>query len=250
MQHSTTMWRVSPLPFVAVVFLVPAIASAQVTEIIDPGGDGSGNTLRTPLSVAVDGSRNVYVGGYDSDNVFIITPGGGITELIDVTGDGSGNPLSGCFAVAVDGLEQVYVTGANSNNAFKVIPCGLTASATFRSAGANAANYSADPPILGATLTGTVDLGGTTGHDFALLVGFTTPLDFTLDGGQVLLVNTLDLGGEQLGQSMLSGPLAVFTVPVPCDVSYCGVSISTQAVHFGGVTPFVLSNAQDLVLGF
>jgi hypothetical protein len=29
-----------------------------------------------------------------------------------------------------------------------------------------------------------------------------------------------------------------------------GIAISTQALHIGGVQPYVLSNAQDLVLGF
>jgi hypothetical protein len=33
-------------------------------------------------------------------------------------------------------------------------------------------------------------------------------------------------------------------------VSLVGLVVSTQAMHFGTVTPWVLSNAQDLFLGY
>ncbi len=78
-----------------------------ITEIIDSTGDGTGNALNSPHGVAVDGSGNVYVAGYGSDNVFKVAPGGAITEIIDSTGDGSGNVLQAASEVAVEGSGNV-----------------------------------------------------------------------------------------------------------------------------------------------
>ena len=46
------------------------------------------------------------------------------------------------------------------------------------------------------------------------------------------------------------GPIATWTVLIPSDCSLVGRTVITQAVHFFGVAPFALSNAQDLTLGF
>ncbi|MEZ5215136.1 MAG: SBBP repeat-containing protein [Ilumatobacteraceae bacterium] len=43
-----------------------------------------------PYRVTVDSSGNVYVAGQGSNNVFRVSPGGGVTEIIDSTGDGAG----------------------------------------------------------------------------------------------------------------------------------------------------------------
>ncbi len=125
------------------------------------------------------------------------------------------------------------------------------ASATSRNAGSNPASYVASTlPVLGGTYTGIVDVGGTTGHSFALLVGYSTPASLTLGGGQALLVNVGDPNGELLVQPFQAGPVVTYDIPVPYDVAFAGVQASTQAVHFGGLSPFALSNAQDLNLGF
>ena len=67
------------------------VDEGDITEIIDASGDGAGNPLSGPLSVAVDGAGSVYVAGRFSDNAFQITPPGTITEIIDAAGDGAGN---------------------------------------------------------------------------------------------------------------------------------------------------------------
>ena len=42
----------------------------------------------------------------------------------------------------------------------------------------------------------------------------------------------------------------VRVLAIPNDSSLSGVEVYTQAAHFGGVVPFALGNALDLVLGF
>jgi len=133
---------------------------------------------------------------------------------------------------------------------FQYTTCAPVASATFRNAGSNPTSHTAvTMPILGATYTATVDLGGTSGHDFAWLVGFSTPASIALGGGQVLLVNVADPAGELFQRAALAGPLVTIDLPVPADVSFNGFPAATQALHFGGAQPYALSNAQDLVLG-
>ncbi|MFT5291015.1 MAG: choice-of-anchor B domain-containing protein [Planctomycetota bacterium] len=124
------------------------------------------------------------------------------------------------------------------------------ATATLRNAGANPVSYTATPPVIGSTFAGTVDLAGTTGHSMAGLVGYLTSLNLPLAGGQVLLVNVADAGGELLGLPFMAGPIATFNAGIPNDTSLCGLRLSTQAFHAGGVFPFALANAQDLVVGF
>jgi hypothetical protein len=99
-----------------------------VTEILDATGDGLGNTFSsstTPGGITVDGSDNVFVAGFASDNVFRIAPGGAVTEILDATGDGLGNPLNGPRQLATDAAGNVYVTGWHSRNVFKVAPGGV-----------------------------------------------------------------------------------------------------------------------------
>ncbi len=85
-----------------------AAAQFLITEIIDVTGDGAGNVLDNPASIAVDGVGNVYVAGDGTDNAFRITPGGVITEIIDASGDGAGNVLNGPEGIAVDAAGNVY----------------------------------------------------------------------------------------------------------------------------------------------
>lgn len=120
--------------------------------------------------------------------------------------------------------------------------------ATSRNAGSNPSSLTADVPQLGAVFTASVDLT-TSGHSLAGLIGYFSPASIPLPGGQVLLVNVFDPGGEVFGLGLGGGNPATFSLSVPNDPSLCGASVSTQAIHVGGVTPFALSNAVDLVIG-
>jgi len=124
------------------------------------------------------------------------------------------------------------------------------ASARFRNAGDNPVSYTTTLPVLGGVLTGTVDLGHTTGHTTAWLVGYVEPLTHALPGGQILLVNTAHPDGELLGFAPVSGPVSIFQAGVPSIPGLVGFQFSAQALHIGGVIPFALSNARDFTLGF
>ena len=128
------------------------------------------------------------------------------------------------------------------------VTVGVPATAVPRNAGNPASLTAISPPIIGANFTLTVDLT-TTGHSTALLFGFDSPVSITLGGGQVLLCFDLGGNGELLGASPQPGPNALFLLPVPNDTSLCGLSLTTQAIHFGGVAPFALSSAVDVVVG-
>ena len=47
-----------------------------------------------------------------------------------------------------------------------------------------------------------------------------------------------------------AGPTPTWTVTVPNDPGLAGLPVFSQAVHLSGVTPFALSNAVDLCLGY
>ena len=70
--------------------------------------------------------------------------------------------------------------------------------------------------------------------------------NLALAGGQVLLIG----GAKLFGLPLMGGPLASWSVPIPVDASLAGLTVYTQAIHLFGVTPFALSNAQDLFLGY
>ncbi len=114
-----------------------------------------------------------------------------------------------------------------------------------RTAGTNVASLSAAAPILNSTWTASVDLS-TTGHTDAYLGLSLFPANVILGNGQALLLGTLLM--PLVGP--IPGPSANFALPIPNDVSLVGLQVSTQAVHLGGITPYALSNAQDLCVGF
>ena len=101
--------------------------------------------------------------------------------------------------------------------------------------------------MLGTTFTASVDLT-TTGHSLATLFAFDGAIDRVLGGGRHVLAG--DVGGHGcLYRSTLPGPIATFAIAVPADFALCGLRLSMQATHRGGVVPFALSNAIDLEIG-
>ena len=59
------------------------------------------------------------------------------------------------------------------------------------------------------------------------------------------------IGGPELFKlPLMPGPQAMWSVPIPSDPSFACVTIYTQAIHVLGVSPFALSNAQDLFLAY
>ena len=126
--------------------------------------------------------------------------------------------------------------------------CAVLADEQFRNSGSNPSVYSANAPVNGATLSLAVDLS-VRGHAFALVIGYNSQLDVPLSGGQQLLVNIGDPAGDLLGLAPKFGPMATWDIPVVTAPGTCGLEIYSQALMYGGVFPFGLSNARDLTVG-
>ena len=237
----------------------------SVASLDDLDGDG--------VRDLVVGAENTDDGGQDAGAVWVVFLRGDGTVKSEMKvsnahgGFGGDIPIDARFGSSAvqlgdldgDAVSEVVVgsvyddDGGNRRGAAWVLffhPF-VQASATYRNSGANPSSYEATTlPILGTDYVGTVDLGGTTGHAFAWLVGFSSPLTATLGGGQVLLVNVADPTGELLLQMAHLGSIATFDIPVPMNIALAGYQVASQALHFWGVQPFALSNAQDLTLGY
>lgn len=211
----------------------------------DPDGAGFGQTRGALWLLLMNGDGTVR------DEVKISSTSGNLTGPLP-DGCRFGASVAPVGDIDQNGIPDLWV-GAPMDPAggaiWQLTLCEAAAMKT-RNGGANPLSYSiAAPPVLGGTVTATVDLS-TTGHSFAQILGFATPLEITLGSGQTLLVNAADPNGELLGQPLILGPQAVFSVPTPSSPSLCGQRIYTQAVHAFGVVPFALSNAIDVTLGF
>ena len=160
----------------------------------------------------------------------------GTTMLVGAAGEDSDSP-------GVNGDQSI--NAAFNSGAVYAFELDVQASATYRNVVSNPPSYTAAAPVLGSTWTASVDLS-TTGHSVAWVFGYAEPATIPLGGGQTVLVFGTT---EILGLLPSSGTVANFSAPVPADPSLCGFEIFTQAAHFGGVFPFALSNAQDLVVG-
>ena len=160
---------------------------------------------------------------------------------------------AGSALYSIDKVTGAYSLIANLGFDNVLCLCFATAPAPFarfRNAGANPGSYTATTlPRLGTTYVATVNVGGTTGHNFAWLVGYGGPATLPLGGGQIVLVDPFS-GPELLNLPLVSGPVATYIIPIPADVGFVGLRASTQAAHVGGIQPYALSNAQDLVLGW
>lgn len=158
----------------------------------------------------------------------------------------SGTMTAGRYVVSLAGRAEGMSYPFDGAYAGSVtLGIGSTAAVTTRNAGANPTSYSCTLPILGQTWQGTVDLT-TTGHDSAALFGALAPALVPLPSGQTIL-----LAGPLLALGPIaSGPTATFSIPLPASAALAGFVLATQAIHFGTAPDFVLSNANDLTLGF
>lgn len=207
-----------------------ATLDVSSVPISTPGGS------RAP-HFAVDASGKVFVsnGEFASGTLYAFDPDLELRWSVGVTNVNQGGP-----ALGEDGT--LVVAGLGSLTAWRSA-CQLAAAAVPRNAGANPQSLEAELPILGSSWTTTVDLT-TTGHTSVFLFAADTPVDVALAGGQRLLC-----AGALIFTRNGSGPVASFTQPLPLNPALCGRTGCLQAVHFGGVAPFALSNAVDLALG-
>lgn len=140
--------------------------------------------------------------------------------------------------------------GTGSALVFRIATQLLPSTVVGRNAGTNPSSYQASTAVLGQTLSLACDLA-MTGHLAAWFLAFDTPTRIPLAGGQTLLC--IDQGsGERftgVGLGPVIGPTAQVSVGVPNDQALCGTTLYSQALHFGGVLPFALSNAQDIQVG-
>lgn len=208
------------------------------------------------FTVAVSGDL-ALVGAFSSDPSqagrvysFQKSSGGAWVEGTTLTlDDGLAGDRFG-YGVAIEGSR--ILVGARSDDGIGSATEFLWSPATAieRTAGSNPSSLTVDaPPVIGTTPTVSLDLGGTTGHALGGLVGYAGPLTFPLSGGQVILVDLTNPAGELLAQPVLPGPTANWSLALPDDPALCGLAISAQGIHVGGVQPFALSNALDFVLG-
>lgn len=124
-----------------------------------------------------------------------------------------------------------------------------SATAAFRNAGSNPATLTlSGPPVRGTTIQAFMDVGST-GHAFGQLFGYAGMLSFTLPGGQVVLTDFTNILGELLTLPILGGPVVTYDLPIPTFCVLQGLGVTMQGAQFGGGTPWVLTNAQDVVVG-
>jgi len=182
--------------------------------------------------------RGIPAGVLDDGDTF----GVDLTVIDDLDGNGTPEIVVGAYGDDDDAVDSgaAYILFLE--------PCAVPASATLRNAGTNPQSYTAAPPVMGELWTATVDLS-TTGHSLAIIVGFDTPFQIMLGGGQTLLIVDAFNSGEFLGLPFQAGPTATFQLDIPLITAFCGFPLYTQAAHIGGVSPFALSNAMDLVVG-
>jgi len=221
------------------------------------------------ITYAVDGVQSVHCEDLDADGDLDVmaasygTSGssGMVTwyENLDGAGTFGSQSTISSYSRAWNGIHGADING---DGAVDVLACsgpddGIVwyrnlvhdATASYRNAGANPASYATNLPILGQELVGIVDLRGTPDHPFAMLFCFAGPLSWTDSLGRVVLTDINHPWGELFNLPLQSDLFSVFRFPIPNYAVLIGFECSAQAVHFGGVTPWIASNAQDFRLG-
>jgi hypothetical protein len=142
-------------------------------------------------------------------------------------------------------LEQVNrmrCTIPNWRPAVHTPVCGVPAFNSMRNAGTNPNVYTATPAILGRDQTYTVT--PIAPYTNALVVGYNGAAQQLLPGGQTALV---DGASGKLFTLYMPGPSV--SIPLPVDVNLCSLTVYTQALLYGGVKPWALTNSVDMFTG-
>lgn len=158
----------------------------------------------------------------------------------------SGTLLPGSYQVTLFGRAEgsTYPLSCSYSNSL-ALAFQPAATATPRAASGNPNSYTCSLPRLGQTWHANVDVGST-GHGFAIVFASSTAGSLPVAPGFTVL-----LGAPVLEFLPLSaGPVAAYAFPMPGDPGLAGFELSTQALHLGGAPTLLLSNAQDLRLGF
>jgi DNA-binding beta-propeller fold protein YncE len=204
-----------------------------ISKFIDNTGDGLGNTLSVPVSVAVDTLGRIYVAGFFSNNVFRVETDGTVVEIIDANGDdpvgGLGNPLTRPWGVAVDALgNNVYVAGYDSDNAFHIDVVGGTITQIIDSTGDGGGNPLDGPRDIGVDTEGTVSITGSLSDNVFRIRGFgglvTEIADDTGDGFGNGLYSPWGLVVDVLGNVHVTGVNShnAFIIPSPITLPMLG----------------------------
>jgi len=203
-----------------------------------------GSTYRDILTLQGGGIRDGLFGDNEIAQAFRRHPGGSVGDVVYANGSG-GFPLDATadFAIAVA-------------NACMCDPGqdGPLASSTFRAStgacGVNPNDYSVTAqPIVGSTFGGSIStiplIGSATTSTH---IGFFLfPSSGLCLGGFEILCGPLAGGSPFFISSQVGG---THSVPIPGNACFIGLPFCTQGLRFeSGPPSFVLTNAQDLVLG-
>ena len=206
----------------------------------DPGTLTAGAGV-TRLGLRDAGGTEVFVDLTAGANAAAVLPANTLTPqsayegTLQFTNETS---VSGAGGFGADGSALHYTTTTFSAATM------VDATVTWRNGGTNPDSYDCTDAQLGQNWIVSVDLS-TTGHSNATVVGYSNATSVLLGGGQTVLVS----GIKYLQLPFKGGPTATWVVPLPDDVSLAGFTLRTQALHVFGVTPYALSNAQDLLIG-
>jgi hypothetical protein len=184
----------------------------------------------------------------------------GVTEIGGVVvGDLRG--IQDGYALSRDGrwllFEALLLDG--TEGAYLMALCDEASIVSDNPGGTNPTSYTAlardengvpngGEPVLGGTITWSVNASGTTGHTRSTVLGYLAGTTTTLGGGQVLLVDVGDPNGEVFGFGLPAGDFLA-QGPIPLNPALCGIPVFAQGLHVGGVRPFALSNRHVFTVG-
>jgi sugar lactone lactonase YvrE len=160
-----------------------------VTTILDATGDGAGNAFRDGRAIVVDANDNIFVAGFDTNNVFKITPGGAITQVLDALGTCEGHLLDGPGGLAVDTDGNLYVTSVNNDNVFKVTPAGVV-TLLIDATGDGRGNALSEPSHVAVDAAGNVYVTGVDSNKVFMITSDST------------IAKILDSSGDGMGGSL------------------------------------------------